>query len=165
MKTGKEIKTNKFKNYNVTFGSVNNKNPKAIYINISSWAQPKEEDELSYTSSIRGLNKKIRQNLFNTLSEDSDSLFDKNRTIVDLDIRESGIRYGKSSDMQNWIYDRQLTMFTTITGELSLLMLIEQYELNGIHVISANTDGVTIQIDMRMDRHYTSIYYCYMALL
>jgi hypothetical protein len=54
--------------------------------------------------------------------------------------------YGKSSDMQNWIYDRQLTMFTTITGELSLMMLIEMYELNGIHVISANTDGVTIRI-------------------
>ena len=54
--------------------------------------------------------------------------------------------YGKSSDMQNWIYDRQLTMFTTITGELSLMMLIEQYELNGINVISANTDGVTIRI-------------------
>jgi len=55
--------------------------------------------------------------------------------------------YGKSSDMQSWIYDRQLTMFTTITGELSLLMLIEAYELAGIHVISANTDGVTIRID------------------
>jgi hypothetical protein len=55
--------------------------------------------------------------------------------------------YGKSSDMQNWIFDRQLTMFTTITGELSLLMLIEQYELNDIHVISANTDGVTIMVD------------------
>lgn len=54
--------------------------------------------------------------------------------------------YGKSSDMQNWIYDRQLTMFTTITGELSLLMLIEKYELAGIHVISANTDGVTVII-------------------
>jgi DNA polymerase elongation subunit (family B) len=54
--------------------------------------------------------------------------------------------YGKSSDMQSWIYDRQLTMFTTITGELSLMMLIEQYELNGIQVISANTDGVTIRI-------------------
>ncbi len=48
--------------------------------------------------------------------------------------------------MQNWIYDRQLTMFTTITGELSLLMLIEAYELAGIHVISANTDGVTILV-------------------
>lgn len=55
--------------------------------------------------------------------------------------------YGKSSDMQNWIYDRLLTMFTTITGELSLMMLIEAYELEGIHVISANTDGVTIEID------------------
>jgi hypothetical protein len=54
--------------------------------------------------------------------------------------------YGKSSDMQSWIYDRQLTMFTTITGELSLMMLIEKYELNGIQVISANTDGVTIKI-------------------
>jgi hypothetical protein len=54
--------------------------------------------------------------------------------------------YGKSSDMQSWIYDRQLTMFTTLTGELSLLMLIEKYELNGINVISANTDGVTIRI-------------------
>jgi len=54
--------------------------------------------------------------------------------------------YGKSSDMQNWIFDRQLTMFTTITGELSLLMLIEAYELNDIHVISANTDGVTIMV-------------------
>lgn len=48
--------------------------------------------------------------------------------------------------MQNWIYDRQLTMFTTITGELSLMMLIEAYELEGIHIISANTDGVTIEI-------------------
>ena len=54
--------------------------------------------------------------------------------------------YGKSSDMQSWIYDRQLTMFTTITGELSLLMLIEKYELEGIKVISANTDGVTILV-------------------
>ena len=54
--------------------------------------------------------------------------------------------YGKSSDMQSWIYDRQLTMFTTITGELSLMMLIEAYELADIHVISANTDGVTIRI-------------------
>lgn len=54
--------------------------------------------------------------------------------------------YGKSSDMNSWIYDRQLTMFTTITGELSLMMLIEAYEIKDIHVISANTDGVTLRI-------------------
>lgn len=54
--------------------------------------------------------------------------------------------YGKSSDMLSWIYDRQLTMFTTITGELSLMMLIEAYELKDIHIISANTDGVTVMV-------------------
>lgn len=47
--------------------------------------------------------------------------------------------FGKTSDMQNWMYDRQVTLFTTLTGELSLMMLIEAYELNGIKVISANT--------------------------
>lgn len=55
--------------------------------------------------------------------------------------------YGKSSDVQSWLYDRQLTLFTTLTGELSLMMLIEAYELAGIHVISANTDGVTLFTD------------------
>ena len=97
MKTGKEIKNNKFKNYNVVFGSVNNKNPKAIYINISSWAEPLEEENINYNQVIRNLNKKIRQTLFNIFDNEQDSSFDGNRTIVDLDIRESGIRYGKRS--------------------------------------------------------------------
>lgn len=55
--------------------------------------------------------------------------------------------YGKSSDVQSWMYDRQLTLFTTLTGELSLMMLIEAYELAGIKVISANTDGTTLFTD------------------
>ena len=64
--------------------------------------------------------------------------------------------------MQSWIYDRQLTMFTTITGELSLMMLIEKYETNGIHVISANTDGVTIRIkkDMIPLMHEINAWWC-----
>lgn len=70
--------------------------------------------------------------------------------------------YGKSSDMQSWIYDRQLTMFTTITGELSLMMLIEAYELAGINVISANTDGVTIRIKKELipKMHELNAWWC-----
>lgn len=61
--------------------------------------------------------------------------------------------YGKSSDVTSWMYDRELTMFTTITGELSLMMLIEAYETNGISVISSNTDGITIFINKdKIDR-------------
>ena len=113
MKKGKEIKTNNFKNYNVVFGSVNNKNPKAIYINISSWAEPMEEDNVNYNQVIRQLNKKIRQSLFKIFDEDNNCFFDGNRSIVDLDIRESGIRYGKRS-----FINCEITLF--LQSELSI---------------------------------------------
>jgi hypothetical protein len=99
MKTGKEIKTNTFKNYNIAFGSVDNKNAKSVYVNISSWLEPKENDDsISYNRCIKNLNKKIRQSVYDFLSF-NDSYFLKEQTIVDLDIRESGIKYGKRSFM------------------------------------------------------------------
>lgn len=99
MKTGKELKMNKFKNYNVVFGSVNNKNPKAIYINISAWAEPLNEEDVNYNRAIKDLHKKIKQVIYNHLYNKSETDFVKENTIVDLDIRESGIRYGKRSFM------------------------------------------------------------------
>jgi hypothetical protein len=99
MKTGKELKMNKFKNYNVVFRSVNNKNPKAIYINISAWAEPLSEDETNYTRVIRDMHKKIKQVMYNHFYSNPNNDFVKENTIVDLDIRESGIRYGKRSFM------------------------------------------------------------------
>lgn len=99
MKTGKELKINSFKNYNVVFGSVNNKQPKAVYINLSSWVEPKDADDVNYNRVIRDLNKKIKQVLFNRFTNIDDKEIIQERTIVDLDIRESGIRYGKRSFM------------------------------------------------------------------
>ena len=99
MKTGKEIKLKSFKDYNVVFGSVNNKNPKAMYISISAWAEPLNESGINYSRGISSINKKIKQVLFNEFNSNRDSDFDKDRTIIDLDIRESGIRFGKRSFM------------------------------------------------------------------
>jgi hypothetical protein len=113
MKTGKELRINKFKNYNVVFGSVNNKNPKAIYINISAWAEPLKDYELNYTRAIKDINKKTRQCLFNYFNSNTQTDFIKENTIVDLDIRESGIRYGKRSFM-----NCEVTLF--LTSELSV---------------------------------------------
>ncbi len=125
MKTGKEIKNNNFKNYSVTFGSVNNKNPKAIYINLSSWAEPINEDETNYNLTIRSLNKKIKQSLFNYFDSEDDCLFDKHRTIVDLDIRESGIRYGKRSFMSC-----EITLY--LFNEYSITSTFMKDKLDGI---------------------------------
>lgn len=99
MKIGKELKMNTFKNYNIVFGSVNNRHPKAVYINISAWADPQSNSEENYTRIIRDLNKRVKQSLYNTFDTNNESDFIKERTIVDLDIRESGIRYGKRSFM------------------------------------------------------------------
>lgn len=59
-------------------------------------------------------------------------------------LKEAGnCPYGKSSDVTSWLYDKQFTLATCISGELTLLMLIEDMELEGIHCIMANTDGAT----------------------
>ena len=99
MKTGKEIKFNKFKDYKILFGSVNNKNPKAIYINISAWAEPLNEEGVNYNRAIKNLHKDLKQTLFNQFNSKDNLDFVKEKTIVDLDIRESGIKFGKRSFM------------------------------------------------------------------
>jgi hypothetical protein len=45
----------------------------------------------------------------------------------------------------------------TLTGQLSLLMLIEQLENNGISVVSANTDGFVSLVDKDMYKQYDRI--------
>lgn len=97
MKNGKEVKVNNFKNYNIVYGSVDNKHSKAVYINISAWADPQNKELISYHRIIKDINKKIRQNLFNIFDTNEEKDIKKNNSIVDLDIRESGIRFGKRS--------------------------------------------------------------------
>jgi hypothetical protein len=50
--------------------------------------------------------------------------------------------FGKLGNAYSIFYSPDLLMQVTITGQLSLLMLIERLELAGIPVVSANTDGV-----------------------
>lgn len=99
MKNGKELKINNFKNYNVVFGSIDNKHSKAVYINISAWAEPQHNESIQYSRVIKDINKKVKQSLFNVFDSIKETEIKKNNTIVDLDIRESGIRYGKRSFM------------------------------------------------------------------
>lgn len=50
--------------------------------------------------------------------------------------------YGKLGSPYSKVYAPELMISVCLTGQLSLLMLIERLELNGIKVISANTDGI-----------------------
>jgi hypothetical protein len=97
MKKGKELKVTNFKNYNIVYGSVNNKVPKALYINISAWAQPKVNDELNYNRIIKNTDKNVRQTIYNLIDSNKSIPFFKEKTIVDFTIKESGVKYGKRS--------------------------------------------------------------------
>ena len=53
--------------------------------------------------------------------------------------------FGKLGSKWSKLYSPHLLIQTTITGQLSLLMLIERLDVEGFNVLSANTDGVTIR--------------------
>jgi hypothetical protein len=50
--------------------------------------------------------------------------------------------FGKLGSKWSVFYSPKLMIQVTVTGQLVLLMLIEELELNGISVISGNTDGI-----------------------
>jgi hypothetical protein len=53
--------------------------------------------------------------------------------------------FGKSGSPYSALYSPEMFVATTLTGQLSILGLIEGVELEGIEVVSANTDGLTIR--------------------
>ncbi|AXH74552.1 MAG: DNA polymerase [crAssphage sp. isolate ctbg_1] len=54
--------------------------------------------------------------------------------------------YGKMGDQYSDLYDRLAVLSVTINGQLMVMMLCEELELNGIEVISANTDGIVVKL-------------------
>ena len=55
--------------------------------------------------------------------------------------------YGKSNEESSFLYDPEYTMKTTINGQLSLSMLIEDILLHSDStLLQANTDGITLRI-------------------
>ena len=92
MKKGKTSRINSFESLKVNFGTVDSKNLKSIYINIQSWVNPKISSD-TWNRIVCNLSRQIKHSVFNNLDR---SLFE-DKTIVDLDLRTSGIVYGKKS--------------------------------------------------------------------
>lgn len=65
--------------------------------------------------------------------------------------------FGKLGFEYFWLYDSKQMLSTTLSGQLGLLMLIEDLHLNGIHVISANTDGIVCKIPRELESKYYEV--------
>ena len=97
MKLGKELKLELVPNYKTKIGTVNNKESKSIYINLTAWGEINDINEkTNYDSVVSGLRKKIKQNINTNVNKE---LFHNDKYIVDLDMRTSGFVNTKRSFM------------------------------------------------------------------
>lgn len=92
MKKGKSIKLNLYNPIKSVYGTVDSKNLKSVYINIQSWVTPKEECD-NWNRIVSNLGREIKHSVFESINT---QLFQDN-SIVDLDLRTSGISHGKKS--------------------------------------------------------------------
>jgi hypothetical protein len=94
MKKGKTVKINSYPLLKTTYGTVDSKKLKSLYVNIQSWVQPKEEYE-NWNRIVGNLSRDIKHSVLESL----DLGLYKNHFIVDLDLRTSGININKKSFM------------------------------------------------------------------
>lgn len=65
--------------------------------------------------------------------------------------------FGKFGDQYSSLYSPNLLIHTTVTGQLSLLMLIEELAYDDFEVMSANTDGITIKVKHDRYKYFREI--------
>jgi len=92
MKKGKTSKIIGFESIKVTYGTVDAKNFKSVYLNIQTWVKPKHEHD-NWDRVVGNLSRAIKHTILEILD---DGLFLPN-FIVDLDLRTSGIQLNKKS--------------------------------------------------------------------
>jgi hypothetical protein len=92
MKKGKSVKLNLYNPIKSVYGTVDSKNLKSLYINIQSWVTPKFDHD-NWNRVVCNLSRDIKHSVFNSINHE---LF-KEQSIVDLDLRTSGISHGKKS--------------------------------------------------------------------
>lgn len=85
------------------------------------------------------------------------------REFRDAKTLESGFKivlngcYGKLGSKYSFLFAPDLMIAVTLTGQLALLMLAERFELAGIPVISANTDGIVCRVPRALKDTHTAI--------
>lgn len=100
MKKGKFIALGVHNKVKIGYGTVDYKNLKTIYIQLKSWTEPNVEN-YDFNRTILKARKQIRKYLY-----ELDSEYFKPESIVDLDIKTSGIKLNKRSFM-----DLELTLY------------------------------------------------------
>ena len=103
MKKGKSVKLQLFNPIKSVYGTVDSKNLKSVYINIQSWVTPKKELD-NWNRVVSNLGREIKHSVFESINT---NIFQE-KSIVDLDLRTSGISHGKKS-----FFNLEINLYTT----------------------------------------------------
>lgn len=122
MKKGKSVKLNLYNPIKSMYGTVDSKNLKSIFINIQSWVTPKQEND-NWNRIVGNLNRSIKHSVFNSNSSE----FFTNKTIVDLDLRVSGISAGKKSffNLEVNLYTNEIIDFKSEKLKIEIKKIIK----------------------------------------
>ena len=114
----KEIKINNFNsNFNIKFGTVNSNNKNAIYVFGTTYITP-FSDKLFFGDDILSIRKDIKFLIKKTLL--NSSIFNDN-FMLDIDIRDSGIKQNKKSFMSlelHLLKNNKFEKISDITGDM-----------------------------------------------
>jgi hypothetical protein len=103
MKKGKSVKLNLYNPIKSVYGTVDSKNLKSVYINIQSWVTPKDDYD-NWNRVVSNLGREIKHSVFKSINT---NIF-QDKSIVDLDLRTSGISHGKKS-----FFNLEIILYTT----------------------------------------------------
>ena len=94
MKKGKTAKITGFRTSKVSYGTVDSKEFKSLYLNIQTWVEPKVESE-NWNRIVLNTSRSIKHSVYDNIDK---NLYDT-KFIVDLDLRTSGLQLKKKSFM------------------------------------------------------------------
>jgi hypothetical protein len=92
MKKGKTAKINGFRTSKVIYGTVDSKEFKSLYLNLQTWAEPKEDYE-NWVRITQNMSRSIKHSVYDNIDK---TLFD-DKFIIDMDLRTSGLHMKKKS--------------------------------------------------------------------
>ena len=99
LKQGREINTKTSKYFRTSYGTVDVKSLKSLYLNLSSWVEPLHDLE-RWGERINKMKYRIKSTVHTQIPQ---TPF-KEKVIIDLDLRSSGIKKGKRSLKTLFLY-------------------------------------------------------------
>jgi hypothetical protein len=129
MKKGKSVKLNLYNPIKSVYGTVDSKNLKSVYINIQSWVTPKKQYD-NWNRVVSNLGREIKHSVFESINQ---KLFQE-KSIVDLDLRTSGISHGKKSffNLEINLYTNSEMDFKSLEIKDSVKMIVNSIFRNNI---------------------------------